>query len=89
MPFCIVDADEREHAHEQDLQAERDDYIAQRCGEIMANFVELAEYLPDWHEGSIQLVMNIDRGLLDDEDYHWIHEDAVEEITDIVEREVK
>ena len=89
MTFCIVDADERTHADERGREAERDAYIAQRCSDILGYWPELCDYLPEWHDGSRQLVMNIEKGLLDDEDYHCIHGSAVEEITRRLEGEVK
>lgn len=89
MAFCIVDADERTHADEQGREAERDQYIADRVGSILAYWPELCEYLPDWHDGSRQLVVNIEKGLLEDSDYHWIHGEACEQITKRLEGEIK
>ena len=87
MPFCIVDADERTYADEQGREAERENYIYQRVTHILSYWPELCDYLPEWHDGSIQLVFNIEAGLLDASDYHGIHDDAVEEITARVEEE--
>lgn len=87
MPFCVIDAAAREHAHNEGLQADRDDYIDRQVSEVLTYLPSMKKYLWDWHDGSLQLIQNIEKGLLDDDDYHGIHAEAVEIIRDGIEEE--
>ena len=93
MTFCVIDAATRDHAHREGLQAERDDYIAELVSKALSYEPEAQRYLDaatnsEWHPALTRLVMAIEKGQLDDEDYHGVHEEAVELIRAEIEGEV-
>ena len=92
MSFCVIDAATREYAHQQGLQAEQDDYITELVSEALSYEPLAQRYLDaatkdNWHPALTRLVMAIEKRQLNDDDYHGIHEEAVELIRAEIEGE--